>query len=99
MLPDGLLSGIGFRRRVHPEFYPDMGEFLGIGEPAVTHHRPQRNQAGRGEASGRDRPTNQVTAFLPLLAPGANRPCRPKSEAANSSCWQQTGQDRLPVCS
>ena len=41
-----LFSGFGFRWRVDLEFHPDVGELLGIGEPAVTHHRPQRGQAG-----------------------------------------------------
>jgi hypothetical protein len=40
-------------RRVDPEFHPDVGELLGIGEAAVAHHRPQRSQAGRGEEQAR----------------------------------------------
>ena len=48
-----LFSGFGFRWRVDPEFHPDMGELLGIGEPAVAHHRAQRGQAGRGEEQAR----------------------------------------------
>jgi excisionase family DNA binding protein len=32
-----LLGGLAFRRRVDPEFHPDVGEPLGISEPAVAH--------------------------------------------------------------
>jgi hypothetical protein len=36
-----------------PSFTPDMGELLGISEPVVTHHHPQRGQAGGGEEQAR----------------------------------------------
>jgi hypothetical protein len=48
-----LFGGFGFRLRIDPEFHPDMSKPLGISEPAVAHHRPQRGQAGLGEEQAR----------------------------------------------
>jgi hypothetical protein len=70
-----LLRGFGFRLRIDPKFYSDVGELLGISEPAVAHHRPQRGQAGRhGDFDTPSSPHTQSAVRLIIsakLSPGA----------------------------
>ena len=67
-----LFSGFGFRWRVDPEFHPDVGELLGIGEPAVTHHRPQRGQAGGVEEQARQ-PSVRIERHEPAVKQALRR--------------------------